>query len=93
MPRVLAYHPEIFVREGKEVCSISLVMDDWYSDSEIFGQLAAWTGAATLGGAVAAIRNNNTVGDMGNIISARIEGNRDVAEVQIYSGDEVIVGQ
>lgn len=92
MPRVLAYHPEIFVREGKEVCSISLVMDDWYSDSEILGQLAVWTGAATLGGAVAAIRSGNTRGNMGNIISARIEYDRDITG-QVYQASERLVGQ
>jgi hypothetical protein len=92
MPRVLAYHPEIFVREGKEVCSISLVMDDWYSDSEIFGQLATWTGAGTLGGAVAAIKSGNTLGSMGNIISARIEYDRDIVG-QVYQADASLTGE
>lgn len=73
MPRVLAYHPEFLVAEGDRVCRLVLTMDDWYSEGEILEQLATWTGSSTLGGAVAAIRNNNTVGDRGNIISARIE--------------------
>jgi len=74
MPRILAYHPEFLVDVGGRVVRLSLSMDDWYSDDEVFEQLAGWTGAATLGGAVAAIRNNNTPGDRGNIMSARIEG-------------------
>jgi len=74
MPRIIAYHPEFLVDDGDGgVVRLVLALDDWYSDEEVLEKLASWTGSSSLSGAVAAIRDDNTRGDRGNIISARIE--------------------
>lgn len=92
MARVLAYHPQ-FVVDRAEGGYIRLVlsMDDWYNNEEIFEQLAVWTGATSLGGAISAIRNNNTPGDRGNIISARIENVRSLEPSdQVFTYDSAL---
>jgi hypothetical protein len=49
MPKVVAYHPEILVERGGELFLIRADLDDWYSDEEVIGKLAAETGGRTLG--------------------------------------------
>lgn len=58
MPRIIAYHPEIFVRQGAEVVMVQMDLEDWAPDEEVLDILVDWTGARTMGEVVARLEGN-----------------------------------
>lgn len=61
MPRIVAYHPEIFVRRGAEVVAIKMDLDDWAPDEEVLDMLVDETGARTMGQLVEKIEKNRNI--------------------------------
>jgi hypothetical protein len=73
MPRIVAYHPEIFVRRRGEVVAIKMDLPDWASDEEILNMLVDETRGRTMGQVVERIeKNRNTRARIEKVEKARV---------------------
>ena len=75
MPRIAAYHPEIYVqKKSGELFVIKPDLVDWASEGEVIAMLAAsCPGCGTLGGLVTAIERGELSKAASEVLAVRIE--------------------
>jgi|6_EtaG_2_1085325.scaffolds.fasta_scaffold88167_2 hypothetical protein len=94
MGKIVAYHPEIWVRkpDGK-IAQIVVDMDDYYDDGEVLGKLSGANPLCrTMGELVESVRNGKLSQEVDGVLSCCIEEGELTRESEKIGEEEIVHG-
>ncbi len=87
MPKIIAYHPEIYVNKNGEHHIMKFRYPDYYDEPTILKELALKFGITTVGGVLEAVQNGKVADAIAEIIPVSAEK----AGHKLWGYDEVVV--